>query len=184
MIQAIQTIADNIQAASQPGLIEYLSIGISLVSVLVSGVAIWFAIRVADKQNKIALFEKRTECYHELKKHLIFAKMSIKLDNIGEVKGSFTYTFSNGSKDSIDDMNLLQILIESQRKLEQVPYLFQFTSNAEIEKIKTCFSDVLIAFMEDKTDMNVVKDVLKPYYNSMIEFETKYGENIQNHMMF
>lgn len=61
VIQALQTIADNIQVASQPGLIEYLSIGISLVSVVVSGVAIWFAIRVpkeiAVRQIKVQTYE-------------------------------------------------------------------------------------------------------------------------------
>lgn len=75
MIQALQTIADNIQATSQPGVIEYLSICISLVSVLVSGVAIWFAVQVpqkiANRQDKIALYEKRITAFHameELKK--------------------------------------------------------------------------------------------------------------------
>lgn len=89
MIQAFQTIADNIQAVSQPGWVEYLTIGISLVSVVVSGIAIWFAIRVADKQNKIALFEKRYAVYDTLL-HCI--------------------TFSNGINDNtIDYSNLLSI---------------------------------------------------------------------------
>lgn len=67
MIQALQTISDNIQAASQPGWVEYVSIGISLLGVVFSVVAIIFAARVpkiiADRQDKISLFEKRYYAY-------------------------------------------------------------------------------------------------------------------------
>lgn len=67
MIQALQTIADNIQAASQPGWVECLSVVISSISVVVSGVAIWFAIRVpkeiALRQEEIQRRQIRVQTY-------------------------------------------------------------------------------------------------------------------------
>ena len=40
---------------------------VSIASAVASFMAVWYAIRVADKQNKIALFEKRYECYMIIK---------------------------------------------------------------------------------------------------------------------
>lgn len=66
IIQALQTISDNIQAASQPGWIEYLTIAISFFGVVLSVVAVIFAAcvpkKIADRQDKIALFDKRIQC--------------------------------------------------------------------------------------------------------------------------
>lgn len=74
MQQTLGMIAEAIEKASQPGWLEYLAIGISLVSVVVSGVAIIFSVRVADKQNKIALFEKRYGAYWVLSTCIAFGK--------------------------------------------------------------------------------------------------------------
>lgn len=72
IIQSLEMIAEVIEIAAQPGWVEYLAIGISLISVVISGVAIVFAVRVADKQNKIALFEKRLECYLIIRRIYMF----------------------------------------------------------------------------------------------------------------
>lgn len=42
-------------------------------SVIASSVAVWYAVRVADKQNKIALFEKRYELFNFVDRCEIFA---------------------------------------------------------------------------------------------------------------
>lgn len=58
---------------------DAVSAGISLLGVLVSGVAIYYAVQVpkkiADRQDRIALFEKRFEVYSELRSMRAFAKL-------------------------------------------------------------------------------------------------------------
>lgn len=45
------------------GFAAWFGVAVSALSAAASFAAIWFAVRVADQQNKIALFEKRYECY-------------------------------------------------------------------------------------------------------------------------
>lgn len=45
------------------GVAAWVGIVVSTLSAVASFMAIWYAIRVADKQNQIALFEKRYECF-------------------------------------------------------------------------------------------------------------------------
>lgn len=63
LIQALSAIKDGIDAAAQPRFIDWFAITMSFVSVVVTGMAIWYAVQVpkkiAKQQNKIALFEKR-----------------------------------------------------------------------------------------------------------------------------
>lgn len=80
MTQTLEMIAEAIEKSSQPGWVEYLAIGISLISVVVSGIAILFAVRVADKQNKIALFEKRYGAYWVLSTCIAFGENLRKID--------------------------------------------------------------------------------------------------------
>lgn len=57
VIQQLDIIAKNIQELAQPKFIEYIALIISGISVIVSGIAIWFAIRVpkqiAEQQIKL-----------------------------------------------------------------------------------------------------------------------------------
>ena len=92
LIRAVDNIANNIDALAQPRLIDWLAVLISVLSVLLSAAAICFAVKVADKQNKIMLFEKRYEIYNIFCKCIIFARM---LENL------------HTSKDIIDGYKML-----------------------------------------------------------------------------
>lgn len=68
LIQVIDSIANSIDALAQPRFIDWLA-------VILSGAAILFAVRVANKQNKIALFEKRMHSYNVLTRLKDYADM-------------------------------------------------------------------------------------------------------------
>lgn len=78
MIQGIEAIADAIQNTAKPGCIDWVSIGISLAGVVLSGIAIIVAVQVpkkiAKQQDKISLFEKRYECYTVIQKILVIGE--------------------------------------------------------------------------------------------------------------
>ena len=78
MIQGIEAIADAIQNIAKPGCIDWVSIGISLAGVVLSGIAIIVAVQVpkkiAKQQDKISLFEKRYECYTVIQKILVIGE--------------------------------------------------------------------------------------------------------------
>lgn len=56
------------------GFAAWFGVVVSAVSAAASFFAIWFAVRVADKQNKIALFEKRYNCYLVVQNLLLCGK--------------------------------------------------------------------------------------------------------------
>ena len=62
----------------------WFSVVVSIVGVGASFAAIWYAIQVpkqiAEQQNKIALFEKRLQCYNALKTVMEFSKI---LESVG-----------------------------------------------------------------------------------------------------
>lgn len=49
------------------GFASWVGILVSIASAIASFMAVWYAVRVADYQNRIALFEKRYECYTIIK---------------------------------------------------------------------------------------------------------------------
>lgn len=81
LLQAIDNIANNIDALAQPRFIDWLAVILSTFSIGVSGAAIIFAVRVADKQNKIALFEKRYKIFQLHESCKIFSELLKSLEN-------------------------------------------------------------------------------------------------------
>lgn len=78
LTQAIGSITESINALAQPRFIDWLAVILSFFSIIISGVAIWFAVRVpkkiADRQDKIALFEKRHDAYSSILSLKVFAE--------------------------------------------------------------------------------------------------------------
>lgn len=162
MIQALQTIADNVQAASQPGWVECLSIVISSISVVVSGIAIWFAVQVpkeiAKDQNKIALFEKRYKVYSEICCCNTFSlglEFAEKVEDIpilflsafeGESLFDETASYENGEirlhcMATIRAQKLLETLRSSKFLFAEYPWVFRYA-----ERVCTTLMELLAPF--------------------------------------
>lgn len=159
IMQALQTIANNIQAASQPGWVEYLTIGISLVSVAVSGGAIWFAIRVADKQNKIALFEKRYAVY-DILLHCISFSNSIRdnSDNsdISSIRSLFIVSFSyhpiiEDGSDKALFKECTKYAMDAKDKLDTASFLFNCNTDTYANSIICALFDLIFSGLNSET---------------------------------
>ncbi len=161
---------------------SWSSVVVSIIAVCSSFAAVWFAIRVADKQNKIAVFDKRMECYLELQKHRTFATMSMRLADPERVLCAFSYTFSNGVTNDIGDINLLALSLKSETIIEQLPFIFDFVTYDEAAEIKNLFSAVTEVFMAENINLDEYKDVLINYYDGICGFELKHGKSVLNYM--
>ncbi len=77
-IQGLEAIVDAIQNTTKSGWIDWVSVVISLIGVVLSFVAIIVAarvpIKIAKQQDKIGLFEKRYECYTVIQKILVISE--------------------------------------------------------------------------------------------------------------
>lgn len=132
LIQAIDSIANNIDALAQPRFIDWLAVVLSVFSIAVSGAAILFAVRVADKQNKIALFEKRYKIFQLHESCKIFSELLKSLENKNDLNSNdiqvlflaVFYDIPMGEK--INDFRFLRtqyIMILEQ--LKQSQFLFE-----------------------------------------------------------
>ena len=97
MVEAIKEVSKSIVDVSQPRYLDYVQIVISIISVVVSGVAIWFAIsvpkKIAENQNRISLFEKRFEFYDQLCLCISFSRMIKNIQTHEEIVKFFIATF-------------------------------------------------------------------------------------------
>lgn len=116
VIQVLSTIKDSLDALAQPRLIDWLAIMISFLSMIVSGVAVWFAVQVprkiADRQDKINMFNLRLQTLETVGKMLnqfetlrfyvnmistecLEAQAKVEIDGIKSVLKSFTSLVSD-----------------------------------------------------------------------------------------
>lgn len=143
----------------------WFSVVVSIVGVGASFAAVWYAIRVADKQNKIALFEKRYAIYREINRCHTFGFIVKFTENSDEGRKAFLTSFEKESLVDVDqtkintetDMNWnLKVLMRVQKLLETLrqskflfadePCIFKYT-----EEIATAIT-ILVApiSMNDK----------------------------------
>ena len=178
MVQALQTIADNIQAASQTGWVEYVSIGISLISVVFSWLAIRTAARVpkkiAEQENKIALFERRLVCYNEIRKHIDFCVLSKDTVDVTEIKNQFECVFCIENDAKLDRKYLIEIMTHMKGYLYQMPFLFPYIQQQDINKVYFHFLKLTESLHLDYPENEIIQR-LNVYVETIEWFEERYN---------
>ena len=180
LLQAINNIVNSIDALAQPRFIDWLAVVFSFLSIAISGVAIWFAVQVpkkiADKQDKIALFEKRYRAYSSLLTLQMFShaidKEFLKDDtpdehgmlwDISAKAGlcclQFATVFGYQPQLLQGQLNIqsvsqtITILKKFETELYMLPFLFKLTNHEKDEMVKEISSifEPLLLFMTEVT---------------------------------
>lgn len=168
--QTLEKIAEVIEKTSQPGLVEYLAIVISAISVVVSGIAILFAIRVADKQNKISLFEKRYEIYKQCVKYYALAIQVGVAKNRAEIQRAWLdIDRSIWNESMIDNTKKIFSKTEEARfKMSQARYLFNEEIGRNVDDFMTLLIEVVYLSLFDNK-----KSEMKKYQEKLMEYTDK-----------
>lgn len=123
--------------------IDYVQLGLSIVTILISALALFYAIRVpkkiAKEQNNIALFEKRYEFYIIFTKSTAFVKVieqsSVKTKE--NAQQLFVNMLSGKNLDNIGQSGLEDesklLLYDVVATLGQAKYLFNLESDRSLE---------------------------------------------------
>ena len=180
LLQAINNIVNSIDALAQPRFIDWLAVVFSFLSIAISGVAIWFAVQVpkkiADKQDKIALFEKRYRAYSSLLTLQMFShaidKEFLKDDtpdehgmlwDISAKAGLCCLQFATvfgyqpqllqGQLNVQSVSQTITILKKFETELYMLPFLFKLTNHEKDEMVKEISSifEPLLLFMTEVT---------------------------------
>lgn len=151
-------------------------------AVIVSGIAIYFAIqapkKIAEEQNRIALFEKRYEFYIAFTKSTAFIK-AIELSNIKtkeEAKKSFIMSLSGKNVDDVGESDLehqaMLVLYDVISVLGQAKYLFKLESDESLgifskdlidllksendEVFQSCYKKIKISAANTRAELNAI----------------------------
>lgn len=194
LIRALTAIKDSIDAAAQPRTIDWIAIGMSFLSIVVSGVAIWFAARVpkkiADRQDRIALFEKRFQCYTAIQTLIACSNQISSLTTNHEVQIAFRIWLDpqNGIIKNIPFENLLLKLNQMKPILVAGRFLFKEYDDTLLQNIVN--SGIILT---EQVSSNIGAEATRPLSSKAMdakaqfcdlcsEFYTRYLDSIEKEL--
>lgn len=157
------------------GVADWVGIIVSILSAIASFMAVWFAVRVADKQNKIALFEKRYKLYLIIQNLLLCATRIPDCTTNSTVYAVLKYYFREASgietKADVNILDFIMLCYEIQDKLMSGSFLF---SNYDINLLtKIIDRGKNLALQVYKTDSNSAK-AKSEISESVIQLRNEY----------
>ena len=162
---------------------EAVSAVATCVGVFASFIAIWYAIQVpnkiAEEQNKIALFEKRYKCFQFFERCIVFYK-SIKDENETEKLQSACYYMIG--EFLTENINLPVVCIkikEFEYILHQMEFLFPELNEDDVSNLYMTLQSFIISVIMKQSDIEIKK---KRYINAIDVFINKYTDIIWNHI--
>lgn len=157
----------------------WVSILVSAIGVIASFVAIWYAIQVpkkiADRQDKIALFEKRYECFQTFEKcHIAYQAIKdngCKIDYLRSLSGFILQKYN--WCDVTEDV-LIEKVLQYEYMIHQMQFLFPDISQEDGRQLYISFKDLLYSVYEDRD----VEHNAKKYTDTMETFIEKYAHEM------
>lgn len=158
------------------------------ISAVISGVAIWFAVsipkRIAQEQNKIALFEKRFASYSAFLKYTSFAETISQIDTLTQLRQAFLLNFMEYG-DMTDSKELLLIIKNDEKQLMSGLFLFSnFCSGEKIHKILQGILEVASLMQNEEINLSEKdKGKINLFYNECKSFTTDYMDEMRKQLM-
>lgn len=155
----------------------WVGVVISAVSVIASFVAIWYAIQVpkkiANRQDKIALFEKRYECFQFFEECFLLYKKSINGEQTEEVINHCCHMLGVEGLEDLSKRDFRSKVKRFEYILHQMEFLFPGIQEDDISELYRALSLYLAAII-DQEDISKYKQT---YIGTMIKFG-KYTNEI------
>lgn len=170
---------DTWEAAS--AVASWVGAFISCVGVLASFLAIWYAIQVpktiADRQDQIALFEKRYECFQFFEKCAILLEKSLKQNGNNEIIKQVCSMLDVQAIHELNKYDFEKKLGHFEFLLHQMEFLFPEIQEKDAKELYDALQSYLVAVCNQK---DIEENKLK-YMYAMGNFG-KYTNKIWNAM--
>ena len=144
------------------------SIIIAMVSAAASFAAVWYAIKISDKQNRVALFEKRHEIFDLYNSCKVFSDLLKLAKNSTDVQVMFLAIFSDipmGEK--VDDSFFIRkeyiVVLE---KLKRSQFLFDVSIVPYVREIVNALMDVVNESLQ-RSDSSRLNEKIQSYIEIM-----------------
>ena len=152
---------------------------VSVIGVVASFVAIWYAIqvpkRIADRQDKIALFEKRYVCFQLFEKcYSLYAQIKDKECTLEELRGRSKYILGKLNWADISREVAMGQIEQYEYTIHQMDFLFPGIDENDTCQLYMSLQTFLVSIIEG----NNVNESKRNYIESMHYFCAKYSKII------
>lgn len=164
--------------------IDYVQLGLTIVTILISALALFYAIRVpkkiAEEQNKIALFDKRYEAFQLFERCVSFNNALQNSETIEDMRKDCMMLFDELKYEELDFKIVMKKVYTFEHTLHQMEFLFPGISEKDVHELYTSLWKVLMAIIGDENANKCKMD----YVNTMSGFANKYNKTIWNELTF
>lgn len=154
-------IIDAINRLNENSWMDYVQLGATVISIIISALAVIYAVKVpkkiAEEQNSIALFEKRYEFFSMFCKCISFAQAFENDDSIESIRRVFLVAFSENDSRECDIHISIPLKVKVIEQLKQGYYLFDFETKLWIQPLIKHFTKLLTVTDEDFSETQVEK---------------------------
>lgn len=177
VFEEITKLTNAITCLGQPNWLDYLQAVASILSIMISAIAVVMAVRIpkkiAKKQDKIALFNKRFDSFNSLQKCLAFSDLIKTIDNVDDYKAAALYFFGN-EEDSQFNVNKVRAnVIQASVMLQQLSFLFDDVDYEEVAILFNSFKN----FVFSLDTKNNIEEPKTKFINT-IDLFMKNNENV------
>ncbi len=175
MEETLKLIAERLTKDCYDYLAMFAPLLLSIVAIIV---AIVVPKVIANKQDKISIFDKRFKSYDVLQKYIAFSDMLKSNKNNADYNGMIVVIFFNGDGDNVKKSNALLKILEVSTPLKYIPFLFKDISEEEVEFVIKTLGAFVGAILQNK-DIEFCKNV---YIDTVQRFCDKHLENIKEEL--
>lgn len=159
------------------GVAAWVGIVVSILSATASFMAVWYAIRVADKQNQIALFEKRYECFQLFEQCVTLLTCATNLKNDLTVEEQCCYMLGVQKIKCLNKFDLEKKIAQYEYTIHEMEFLFSGIKEKDAKELFDSLSLYIKAIINEQN----TEDCKQRYVKAMIEFG-KYADEIWSTM--
>lgn len=163
---------------------DWVGVFVSAIGVISSFVAIWYAIQVpkeiADRQDKIALFEKRLTCYEMLETQRLLYFSIKDEDKIDLIKSGVALAYGADCFYDFDKINFPILVDKISNQCTQMCFLFDGIEYREVSELAVAFGAfVSTLYSADKEKVYAAKTI---YIKKLDDFIDKHIEEMSRYL--
>lgn len=172
----IDKLLETIELLGQPNWFDYLQVISSILSIIISAWAVIMAVKIpkkiAEKQDKISLFDKRFAAYDVFLRYEAFATGIVGIYDIKIYREGFMNMFFLDESSEFEGNKAIYKIVQISTPLQHMPFLFENITDSEMGVLFSSMMNFVVAISKN-IDVEESKDRLVSNINTFKEKHIK-----------
>ena len=178
IFEEITKLTNAISCLGQPNWLDYLQVIASIVSIIISALAVIMAVsvpkKISNRQDQISLFDKRFAAYDIFLRYEAFATGLVGFDDIKKYRESYMNMFFLDESSEFEAEKAIYKLVQISTPLQHMPFLFENITDSEMDILFSSMLDFIMA-ISINSEVEASKDKL---VNNIKAFKEKHIKSI------